>query len=127
MTSLNPVRPRSTRDLSPFERRFAVVLQQLCFGRIESLRIRAGAPVLDPWPTTVRFIKFGAGDEVLCRPSSEFELKRPLAELFEYMRGVEEGEIRHLVIRHGLPISMEVEHRISRGMPDVKGEHVEAV
>jgi hypothetical protein len=60
-------------------------------------------------------------------PSAEFELKKSLADLFEHIRGVDEGEIRCLEVRHGLPFSMQVEYRIPRGMPDVKGEHVEAV
>jgi hypothetical protein len=49
-----------------------------------------------------------------------------MADLFEYIRGVDDGEIRRLEVRHGLPFSMEIEHRIPRGMPDVKGEHVGA-
>jgi len=40
----------------------------------------------------------------------EFELKRQVAELFDYVRTIEAGEIRCLEVRHGLPFSMEVEH-----------------
>ena len=42
-------------------------------------------------------------------PGPDFELKREVAELFEYTRDVEDGEIRVLVVRHGLPFTMEVE------------------
>jgi hypothetical protein len=120
-------RPGSTSDLSPAERSFVAVLQQLGFGHLESVRIRRGAIVLHPWPTVVRVLKFGAAENEPPDHSADFELKRSMAELFEYIRGVDDGEIRCLEVRHGLPFSMEVEHRISRGMPDVKGEHVEAV
>jgi hypothetical protein len=116
-------RPSSTRDLSPSERSFLTVLQQLWFGHLESIKIRRGALVLAPWPTVVQFLKFGAGEREQSDRSTEFELKKSMAEFFEYVRGVEDGEIRCLQIHHGLPLSMEIVHRISRGMP----EHVEAV
>jgi hypothetical protein len=89
--------------------------------------IRRGELVLDPWPTAVHVRKFGAADFQPPKVSTDFELKSSIADLFEYVRGVEEGKIRCLEVRHGLPFSMEVEHCISRGVPDVKGEHVEAV
>jgi hypothetical protein len=119
-------RPFATRDLSPSERSFVILLQQLGFGHLESLRIRGGAVVLDPWPTVVKVLKFGATDSQP-RVSADFELKKSMSDLFEYIRGVDDGEIRCLEVRHGLPFSMEVEQRTSRGVPDVKGEHVDAV
>jgi hypothetical protein len=94
---------------------------------MESIRIRGGALVLDPWPTVVQVLKFGGAENQAPSPSADFELKNSLADLFEYIRGVDDGVIRCLDIRHGLPFSMEVEYRIPRGVPDVKGEHVEAV
>ena len=119
--------PRSTRDLSPSERDVVTLLQQLGFGHLESIRIRAGAVVLEPWPTVVKVLKFGAAESQPPRASADFELKKSMSDLFDFIRGVDDGEIRRLEVRHGLPFSMEVEDRISRGMPDVKGEHVEAV
>jgi hypothetical protein len=125
--SLQATRPSSTRDLSPCERSFVTVLQQLGFGHLESLQIRCGAVVLDPSPTVVQVLKFGAPEcRQLSRPV-DFELKKSVVDLFEYIRGVDAGEIRRLEVRHGLPFSMEIERRIPRGMSDVKGEHVEAV
>ncbi len=52
----------STSDLLPSERAFVVAMQQLAFGRFEFLRINNGELVLDPWPTTVRGVKFGSED-----------------------------------------------------------------
>lgn len=105
-------RPMSTRDLLHSERRFAVAMYGLGFGRFEFLRIQTGELVLDPWPTTVRGVKFASEDQSTSRtPPDEFELKRQVTELFEYVRAVEAGEIRCLEVRHGLPFSMEVEHR----------------
>ena len=120
-------RPGSTRDLSSSERSFVTVAQQLGFGHFESIKIRDGALVLDPWPTVVQVLKFGAADGEPADRAADFELKKSLAEFFEYVRGVDDGEIRCLEVRHGLPFSMEIICRIPRGVPDVKGEHVEAV
>jgi hypothetical protein len=110
-------RPTSTPDLLASERRFVTAMQQLGFGHFESLQIRSGELVLDPWPTTVRGVKFGSEDASTRRPLPvEFELKRQVVEFFEYVRSVDAGEVRCLEVRHGVPFSMEVEHR-----PDPNG------
>jgi hypothetical protein len=103
-------RPVSTGDLTPTERRLLAAMQQLGFGRFEFLRVERGEPVLDPWPTTVRDVKFGAQR----RPRSadaarDFALKKQAAEFFEYVRSTEAGQIRVLRIHDGLPFAMEFE------------------
>jgi hypothetical protein len=105
-------RPTSTRDLRPSERIFDAALHQLGYGRFEFLRIERGELILDPWPTTVRDVKFGAADATgLKEQPAEFELKKQVAEFFEYVRSVDTGQIRTLEVKGGLPFSMEVEHR----------------
>jgi hypothetical protein len=105
-------RPTSTHDLSASERRFLHEMHDVGFGRFESLRIERGELVLDPWPTTVRGVKFGSVDTAAHTPPlGDFELKAQMAEFFEYVRAVDAGEIRCLELRHGLPFSMEIEHR----------------
>jgi hypothetical protein len=121
------LRPSFSQDLSGAERQLLSVLERLGFGRLESVRIRGGQPLVDPWPTVVQYVKFGTTESPPRVPASDFELKGSIAEFFQYIRGVGEGEIRRLEFRHGLPFSIEVEQRISREVPDVKGEHVEAV
>jgi hypothetical protein len=102
--------PASSRDLRPAERRFLTAMQQLGFGRFEHLRIERGEVVLDPWPTTIRDLKFGCTDSAPPAPKSDaFALKQQVAELFEYIRSVETGEIRVLEVKHGLPFAMEIE------------------
>jgi hypothetical protein len=106
------ITPVSTQDLLPSEAVFVVAMQQLAFGRFEYLPIRGGELVLDPWPTTIRGVKFGSDDRsASLTHSAEFQLKRQVIELFKYVRVVDAGEIRCLEVRHGLPFSMEVEHR----------------
>ena len=107
---MNRGRPASTKDLLPSERSLLDAMRVVEFGQIEFLRIRAGEPVLDPWPTVVRNLKFGVdGRDPRPTANREFDLKPEAADLFEYTRDVEDGEIRALVVRHGLPFSMEVE------------------
>lgn len=120
-------RPRTTHELSGSECSFVRMLQDVGFGRLESLKIHNGVLVLDPWPTVVRVLKFGLADDPVPTHPADFELKKPLAQFFEYIRGVDVGVIRRLDVHHGLPFSMEIQYCIPRGMPDVKGEHVEAV
>jgi len=102
--------PITTKDLLPSELAFLPAMQRLRFGRFEYLRIENGELVLDPWPTTVQAVKFGSENTVTSgTPTDDFQLKRQVIELFEYVREVSAGEIRTLEIRHGLPFSMEVE------------------
>ena len=102
-------RPITTRDLLPSERSLLEIIRALGFGQIEFLRITAGEPVLDPKPTVVNALKFGVPRESMEPVGADFELKREAADLFEYTRDIEEGEIRTLIVRHGLPFSMEIE------------------
>jgi hypothetical protein len=101
-------RPTTAHDLSTLERTFALILQKLG-GRLETVRNHGGAVVLEPWPTGLMVLKFGAAETQSPSPASSFELKSSLANLFEYIRGVDDGEIRCLEVRHGLPFSIEVE------------------
>ena len=102
-------KPCFTGDLSPSEQRFLAAMREVRFGRFEYVQIREGDIILDPWPIAVRDVKFGAeaASERVVHP--EYQLKRQVAEFFEYPRDVDAGEIRTLEIRHGLPFSMEVE------------------
>jgi hypothetical protein len=87
-------------------------MQQLSFGRFEFLRIDNGELVLDPWPTTIHGVKFGSEGATTARiPPHEFQLKRQVIELLEYVRAADTGEIRCLEFRHGLPFTMEIGHR----------------
>jgi hypothetical protein len=63
--ALTATRLSSSYDLSPSERSFVMVLQQLGFGHLESIKVRRGALVLDPWPTVVQVLKFGAAQTEL--------------------------------------------------------------
>ena len=103
-------RPESVRDLLPNEQSFLVAMQRLRFGRYETVRIRDGELVLDPWPTTVRHVRFCDNSSRPEPTSDEFLLKQQIVELLVYIRAVDTGCIRRLEVRHGLPFSMEIEY-----------------
>lgn len=116
-------KPTSTKHLLASEHALLDAIRHIGFGQIEFLRIRGGQPVLDPWPVVVRDLKFGVDrQEPTTTRSNNFELKREAAELFEYTREVEDGEIRVLVVRHGLPFTMEIELP-GRATRQAGGEH----
>jgi hypothetical protein len=95
---------KSTSDLSSSERRFLRSMQELGHGRFEFLRIVQGELVLEPWPTTVRSVKFG--NPTPNQPDSglaDFELKGQVAEFFSQVRTTDSGLIRVLEVRGGLP------------------------
>jgi hypothetical protein len=102
-------RPVSTSELRTSERTFVAAMQQLGYGRFEFLRIERGERVLDPWPTTVREIKFPAKTGGKKTVVKEFLLKQQVIELVEYVRSVNIGEIQLIVVKNGLPFSMEIE------------------
>jgi len=99
----------SLKDLRPSERRFVMAMQQLGYERIESLQVRSGELVLEPWPATIRCVKFGnaTANQPVGR-SEESKLKKQIAELFEQVRTTDTGMIRVLEVRGGLPFSMEI-------------------
>jgi hypothetical protein len=108
----------SASDLLPSERRLVAAMQRLGFGRFESLRIQRGELVLDPWPTTVKGVKFGQREAWSQTPSDVFELKHHIVQLFEYVRSIDSGVIRFLEVKHGLPLGLEIEQR-----PELGGDH----
>jgi hypothetical protein len=84
----NPT-PKSTPELLPTERRFLNSMQELGHGRFESMRIHQGQLILDPWPTTVRSVKFGKPTpNRRLSECADFELKDRVAEFFAYVRGL---------------------------------------
>ena len=101
--------PVTTQDMLPSEATFLAAMQRLGFGRFEYLQIRAGELVLDPWPSTVRDVKFATPPTAGKPAEANAELRPQVAEFFAYVREVDAGEIRELEVRHGLPFSMEIE------------------
>ena len=97
-------------SLTPALARLIELLQALNFGRVEALTIRGGQPVFDPPPHIVQKIKMGADNGP--RPEigyADFRLKDGIIELLEIIARLQDGEIRTIEVRCGLPISAEID------------------
>jgi len=106
----NASRSLTKSSLSPSKAHLVKLMQRINHGCIKELVVREGEPVLDPPPRVIRSVKFGG--ENGARPESakgDFVLKEQVLDLFEWMKSMQNGVIRHLEIKHGLPFRMDVE------------------
>jgi hypothetical protein len=104
--------PITKSSLTPALARLVELLQALNFGRVEALTIRDGQPVFDPPPRVIQKLKMGADNAP--RPEvgyADFRLKDGVIELLEMIARLENGEIRSIEVRCGLPVSAEIEWR----------------
>ncbi len=95
--------------LSAPRRQLVERMQVLNFGRIESLIIRNGDPVLDPTPRIVREIKPGGDNGP--RPErlrQDFLLKQQVVELCQVMEEIGTGSIDLIEVKNGLPFRLLV-------------------
>jgi hypothetical protein len=95
--------------LTPARKRLIELMQEINYGRIERLEVRAGEPVFDPPPTVLRLFLFGKdnGPNAL-RGSDAFALKKKVTRLFEIFDREQSLFIRELMVDNGLPIRMTV-------------------
>jgi hypothetical protein len=83
-------------------------MQQLHFGRIVGLRLRAGQPVLDPLPRRVRDHKLGSEPPPRSASASgDFLLKQQVVELFAYFDQIGDGIVDLIEVKHGLPFRLQ--------------------
>lgn len=121
--AVSPQFPISTCDLRRSERMFMVEMQRLGYGRFESVRIESGELLMEPAPTVIRSIKFGSS--TINRPKEvdgEFQLKAETAQLFQFVRGVDAGEILSLEVRGGIPFSMEIAESQDRESKNIRAK-----
>lgn len=98
--------------LSDAQSQLIELLQRLNFGRVEGLHVRGGEPVFDPAPRVVQKLKMGGENGP--RPETtlgDFWLKQQTIELLQAIADLGEGEVLAIEIKHGLPFSVEIEHR----------------
>jgi len=100
-----------TKDaISPARKRLVQIMQELNFGRIESLMIRSGEPVWDPAPRIIRQIKLcGDNGPRLDQGIKDFKLKNQVGELFDHFNSLGTCCIESLEVQHGLPFRLVVE------------------
>ena len=103
-------------SLTAARQRLVRLMQQINFGRIENLRIRAGEPVFDPSLHIVREVKLGA-DTGSTRQAKgdDFELKSQVRELLAALSEIGDGVVKCIEVRHGLPFRMVVAEALAEG------------
>jgi hypothetical protein len=83
------------------------MMQQLYYGQILGLEVRAGQPVLDPPPRFVRDVKLASAESPhLERRPGDFLLKQQVVELLAYFDQLQNGVIDVIEIKHGLPFRL---------------------
>lgn len=97
-------------SLSPPRQRLLALFREINFGRIEGLHIRGGEPELAAQTRIIRTVTFGRESGTsLASMTDDWELKRPMLELFEQFDAIGDGVIARLDVKAGLPCFMAVE------------------
>jgi hypothetical protein len=98
------------QSLSGPRRQLVELLQDVNFGKLENLLVRAGEPQFAPAPRVIRELKFGGDNgsrDELAAP--DFLLKAQVVELFNYLDQLQNGVVNVLEIKHGLPFRLIIE------------------
>jgi hypothetical protein len=83
-------------------------MRECQFGRVENLPVRDGQPVFDCDVKVVRSPRLGGDDPgPTLVVSDEFELKRPVRDLFDALARLGNGTVVRLEFRHGLAYLLE--------------------
>jgi hypothetical protein len=97
-------------SLSAAQTQLVELLQAVNFGRVEALQVNQGQPSFDPPPRVIQKLKFGGENGPRTEMGyGDFRLKHGVVELLELIGGMEQGEIRSIEIRFGLPCTVELE------------------
>ena len=119
--------PTSAGELLDSERAFVSAMHQLWFGRFECLRIANGELLLDPWPSTVREVKFESDQQIAAEPRREvFELKHPglgghsSHTLHRVRRDSSSGDTSWLAVFYGTGALSEMAFDVSHGCRSIR-------
>jgi hypothetical protein len=106
---------RRSGELSAQQRSLLEIMREHQFGRLENMPVRVGQPVLDGNVRVVRVARLGGGNGMDEVGSDEYELKRPVRDLFDELARLGNGTVLRLEFRHGLPFVLETTADISLG------------
>lgn len=96
-------------ELSAARQQLIEVFQDVNFGWVKGLVVRAGEPVMDPLPQIIHDVKFQADNEPRPeRAAADFRLKAQQVELIVLLDRVWDGTIESIECRHGLPFRAQV-------------------
>ena len=104
---------RRSGDLSAQQRSLLEMMRMHQFGRVENMRVRAGQPILDRDVRVVQVARLGGENATHEVASGEYELKRPVRDLFDRLARLQDGVVISLEFRHGLPFLLETTVRLT--------------
>lgn len=100
-------------QLSVRWQRLVELLATVQFGRLETLPVKRGEPVLGPSTRILHELTLGKG---LPRPGShpnqDYLLKQEILDLIACFNALGDGVVECLHVRHGLPFRLEIEDRL---------------
>ena len=100
--------------LSPAWVQVLELMQKINFGRLQNLLVRNGEPDLTQGVLAVRTIKLdgdnGARPEIALE---DYQLRSETVRLVKHLVAMERGLVKTVEIRHGLPVFVEVEQKIT--------------
>jgi hypothetical protein len=104
--------PISKSSLTEAQGRLVELLQNLNFGRIEGLRVKAGEPTFEPAPRLIQKLKMG-GENGPRRETvlPDFWLKAQTIEMLEAIARIGDGQVLAIEVKNGLCFSVEIEHK----------------
>ena len=95
--------------LSAPRQKLLQTMQQLYFGKIEDLMVRAGEPLFSPALRITQEIKLGGDAAERKQPrTDDFTLKRHATDLFDQFDLLPDGSFVTIEVRHGLPARLIV-------------------
>jgi len=97
-------------SLTAAQTQLVELFQAVNFGRVEALQVSGGQPTFDPPPKVIQKLRIGGENGPRAEIGyGDFRLKHGVVELLELIGGMEQGEIRSIEIRFGLPCTVELE------------------
>ena len=93
--------------MGPGQRSLVELMDEHQFGRVENIRVLAGQPILDHDVRVVKVARLGGENTTNQVASEEYELKRPVRDLFGRLARLDNGTVILLEFRHGLPFLIE--------------------
>jgi len=86
------------------------LMQDIGFGWIDDLHVENGQPVLDDQLQIVKVTKFGGENGPRSELSLEdFALRAEVVEFFDHLRQIKSGCVDRIVIKHGIPFTLQEE------------------
>lgn len=111
------MKPRTNSSISIARKQLIAAMEQIFFGRIESLPIRDGEPILNSGVRLIKQVKLGGNNSPKHQPDdTDFILKSTVVEFLERLDDLGTGLITVVQVRAGLPFLFE--HVMPQGDKD---------